>query len=194
MAAPPLTGNFPVVLDACVLWPASLRDTLLRLAETPRQYLPRWTDQIWDEVIRNLEQRRKLKPEQLRHLRSQIQLHFPEAFVTGYEHLIDLIDNDPKDRHVVAAAVKCNAQVIVTSNLKDFPHKALDKWDIEAQHPDEFLLYQFDLEPAIVVSKLHQQAANIGREIAQLLPTLQSSVPRFAQTIANELAIDLPPR
>jgi hypothetical protein len=140
-----LTGNFPAVLDACVLWPNSLRDTSLRLAETPRLYIPKWTDRIWEAVLRNLERRSGLSAQQTGHLLSQVQLHFPEAFVTGYEPLIDLMANDLKDRHVAAAAVRCNAQVIVTFNLKDFPPASLAVWGVEAQHPDDFLLYQYDL-------------------------------------------------
>jgi predicted nucleic acid-binding protein len=187
----PLTGNFPVVLDACVLWPNSLRDTLLRLAETPRQYIPHWTDRIWDEVLRNLQSRRGLTPQQTDHLLSQVKEHFPEAFVTGYERFIDLMSNDPKDRHVVAAAVRCNAQVIVTSNLKDFQPEALAEWGIEAQHPDDFLLYQYDLNPAVVVSKLHVQASNIGRSLSALLNTLRIGVPTFADTIAQKLELEI---
>lgn len=121
----PLTGNFPVVLDACVLWPNSLRDTLLRLAETPRLYTPQWTDHIREEVLRNLQAKRGLTAKQTGHLLSQVKEHFPEAFVTGYEPLITLMSNEPKDRHVVAAAVRSNAQVIVTFKLKDFPPATL---------------------------------------------------------------------
>ena len=128
------------VLDACVLLPASLRDTLLRLAETPQFYIPKWSDQIWEEVTRNLESRRKLSPAKIAHLTEQVQLHFPEAHVDGYERLTALMTNDPKDRHVVAAAVKANAQVIVTSNLKDFPPSSLAEWEIEARHPDQYLM------------------------------------------------------
>lgn len=189
--ANPLTGNFPVVLDACVLWPNSLRDTLLRLAETPRLYTPQWTDRIWEEVLRNLEARRGLTAEQTGHLLSQVKEHFPEAFVSGYERFIERMSNDPKDRHVIAAAVRCNAQVIVTSNLKHFPPGALSEWGVEAQHPDDFLLYQYDLNPAVVISKLHDQAANIGRSLAALLKTLQTGVPEFANTVARKLELEI---
>ncbi len=128
-------GEIVAVLDACVLLPASLRDTLLRLAETPRLYIPKWSGQIWAEVTRNLESRRKLSPEKIAHLTKQIQLHFPEAQVQGYEKFMGRMTNHPKDRHVVAAAVRANAQVIVTSNLKDFPPSSLAEWEIEAPAP-----------------------------------------------------------
>ncbi len=189
--ATPLTGNFLAVLDACVLWPASLRDTLLRLAETLHQYIPKWTDQIWEEVARNLESRGRLTPEQTGHLLEQVKIHFPEAFVKGYEPLMQLMTNDPKDRHVLAAAVKCSAEVLVTSNLKHFPAELLNPWAIESQHPDDFLVYQYDLNPAVVISKLHGQAANINRSLANLLRTLRKGVPIFADTIARNLELDL---
>jgi hypothetical protein len=80
-------GEIVAVLDACILWPASLRDTLLRLAERPRLYIPKWSDQIWVEVTRNLESRRKLSPEKIGHLTEQVQFHFPEAQVQRYEKL-----------------------------------------------------------------------------------------------------------
>jgi len=191
MPAPPLTGNFSVVLDACVLWPASLRDTLLRLAESPRQFIPKWTDEIWGEVTRNLEARRGLTSGQISHLLEQVHEHFPEARVVGHEKLIDLMTNDPKDRHVLAAAVKCGAQVIVTFNLKDFPLSALREWDIEAQHPDDFLIYQYDLNAPVVISKLHVQAETIGHSFTDLLRTLHKGVPRFAMAIANALEIEV---
>jgi predicted nucleic acid-binding protein len=176
------------VLDACVLFPASLRDTLLRLAETPRQYIPKWSDQILEEVTRNLESRRNLTPRKIAHLIDQLERHFPEAQVKDYEKLIALMTNDPKDRHVAAAAVQSGAQVIVTSNLKDFPEASLRKWHIEARHPDEFLVDLLGHHPAAIVLKLQDQAATIGRTLPQLLQTLQTGVPRFAGMIGLRFA------
>ena len=164
----------------------------MRLAETPRQYVPKWSDEIWNEVTRNLASRRNLSPEKIAHLIDQVQQHFPEATVAGYEKLIGLMTNEPKDRHVVAVAVRCGAQIIGTSNLRDFPRESLAEWGIEAQHPDEFLIHLVDLYPAVVVSKLHDQAATIGRSLSELLTTLRNGVPHFASTIASKLALELP--
>lgn len=111
---PSPSTDLVAVLDACVLFPASLRDTLLRLAETPRLYIPKWSGQIWSEVTRNLEGRRRLTPAKIAHLVKQIEIHFPEARVEDYEKLADLMTNHPKDRHVLAAAAKVGASVIVT--------------------------------------------------------------------------------
>jgi predicted nucleic acid-binding protein len=100
-----VTADFPVVLDACVLIPAPLRDTLLRLAEHPRLYLPRWSDTIIDETVRNLQSRIGLSKAKTTYLIEQLRKHFADAWVTGYEPLMDAMANDPKDRHVLAAAV-----------------------------------------------------------------------------------------
>jgi predicted nucleic acid-binding protein len=189
---PEIPSELVVVLDACVLWPASLRDTLLRLAETPHQYVPKWSDEIWREVARNLEARRKLSRQKISHLLNQVHEHFPEAKVTGHERLIRLMTNQPKDRHVLAAPVQCGAQAIVTSNLRDFPLKCLSEWGIEAQHPDEFLLKLFELYPAEIIVKLQDQAATIGRTLPRLLSTLRVAVPRFAAAVALQLALELP--
>lgn len=187
----PISGNFLVVPDACVLWPASLRDTLLRLAETPAQYIPKWTEEIWQEVVRNLQARRGVTAAQTEYLLKQIRINFPESFVTGYEQFAAFMANDPKDRHVVAAAVRCNAQLIVTSNLKDFSPEALQPWGIAAQHPDDFLISQYDLNPDVVISKLHEQAATINRPLVGLLGTLRKGVPNFAYSIAQRLGLEL---
>jgi hypothetical protein len=70
----------------------------------------------------------------------------PDCLVTGYEPLIEgLTLPDPNDRHILAAAIRCGAQIIVTLNLKDFPADVLDPYGVEAMHPDEFLEYQFGL-------------------------------------------------
>ncbi len=172
------------VLDACVLFPASLRDSLLRLAESPAQYIPRWSDQILVEVSRNLERRRNLTPEKTSRLVRQLDLYFPEAIVTGYERLIPFMTNDPKDRHVLAAAVHSGADCVVTSNLRDFPPASLTGWGIEAVHPDDFLIEILERHSEVVITKLQDQAETIGRTLPELLRTLHGGVPRFAAQVA----------
>jgi transposase InsO family protein len=84
----------------------------------------------------------------------------PDCLVTGYEGLIESLElPDPDDRHVVAAAIRCGAQIIVTNNLKDFPSEVLDQYGIEAQYPDEFLEYQFGLRPNLVIRAAKEQRA-----------------------------------
>jgi hypothetical protein len=94
--------------------------------------------------------------------------------------------NDPKDRHVVATAVRANGQVIVTSNLKDFPPSSLAEWGIEARHPDQFLVDLYGLDPETVASRLRDQAATIGRSLPDLPTTLRVGVPNFAVMINSK--------
>src|SRR5919202_4811570 len=119
------------VLDASVLFPAAVRDTLLRAAASGLYQLY-WSDEILDEVRRNLVASGRATPEQAQRLGDVMQGAFPEASVPGYEVLIDHMANDPKDRHVLAAAVVSQAQIIVTDNLRHFPHEALAPFNVEA--------------------------------------------------------------
>jgi hypothetical protein len=96
------------VLDACVLFPAALRDTLLRTAEACL-YRPRWTDAILDEVRRNLVESGRISKGQAARLIDVMRGAFPSAMVAAYEHLIPFMTNHPKDRHVLAAAVASEA-------------------------------------------------------------------------------------
>src|ERR1700759_5294826 len=98
-----------VVLDACVLLPMPLADTLLRMAETPRLYTPRWSDDILREVSRNLTDKLNKTSGQVKRREDALRLAFPEALIEGYSDLIPVMKNDAKDRHVLAAAVKSGA-------------------------------------------------------------------------------------
>jgi predicted nucleic acid-binding protein len=109
------------VLDACVLIPMPLADTLLRMAEAPRLYRPRWSRLIMDEVTRNLISKFGMPAEKARRRESEVRRNFPEAWIQGFEGLIEVMSNDPGDRHVLAAAVHEQADLIVTYNLRHFP-------------------------------------------------------------------------
>ena len=121
-------SSFGVVLDACVLYPAALVDLLLRSARAGL-YRPYWSAGILDELQRNLAKRVGAERAAMRV--AQMHQHFGEAEVTGYQHLVAAMTNHPKDRHVVAAAVRAGAQIIVTSNMRDFPDAALAPHGIE---------------------------------------------------------------
>lgn len=99
--------------------------------------------------------------------------------------------NDPKDRHVIAAAVKSDAKLIVTYNAKDFPPSSLAPWGIERQGPSTFLMSLYDLDPGIVVRKLTDQASNVGLSLEALLLKLQVNVPVFVSSFCDEQRIDL---
>ena len=185
-----MTADFLVVLDACVLIPAPLGDTLLRLAEEPRLCVPRWSDEIVAETVRNLEGRIGLSSDKTAYLVGQLRKHFGDSWVTGYEPLIDRMTNHPKDRHVLAAAVRCGAPVIVTYNQRDFPATATEPWGIEIQGPSTFLKHQYDLNPSVVVDKLHAQARNLGRTLPEQLAVLRKAVPSFVDAICQDLGTE----
>jgi len=128
------------VLDACVLYPAPLRDLLLQLALNDL-YRARWTDQIHAEWIRNvLANRSDLRVEQLERTRELMNSHVRDCLVTGYEPLVETLSlPDAGDRHVLAAAIYSHSTKIITFNLKDFPSRKLAGYGIKAVHPDEFI-------------------------------------------------------
>jgi len=155
-------ANFTALYDACVLYPAPLRDFLLRLAMT-ELFRARWTDDIHDEWIRNvLKNRNDLAAEQLDRTRQLMNRAVPDCLVTGYETLIDGLElPDQDDRHVLAAAIRAHAGVIVTFNLGDFPAAALEKYGVEAQHPDEFIGHLLDLNPGAVCHAARMQRQSL---------------------------------
>lgn len=169
-------SKFTVVYDACVLYPAPLRDTLMRLALTDL-FKAHWTDQIHEEWINALLRTRKHSRETLERARYLMDLHVRDAKVHGYEPLINsLILPDLDDRHVLAAAIRCNANAIVTFNLKDFPEESIKPYDIDVIHPDDFILYQIDMAPTACCRAIHDQRAalrNPVMEVDSFLATLQ---------------------
>lgn len=155
-----VADRFVVILDANVLFPFRKRDVLLRFYHAGL-FRARWSEQILDEWTRNL---LALKPHLEDSIRAQqraMQQHFPEALVMGYEPLVAALDlPDPDDQHVLAAAIQCGAQHIVTDNLADFPASKLDPYDIEAIDADEFLSRTFDLYPSEAFTVLRQLRAH----------------------------------
>jgi len=134
-------GNDPVpiaVLDTNVIFPLYCRDVLLWFAHF-NLFVPKWSTQIFDEWIRVMTNR-GLTPERISRQIALFEGAFPEAHVHEYEHLIaDLTLSDPKDRHVVAAAIISNAKYIVTHNLRDFASPELEPLGLKALPPDDFL-------------------------------------------------------
>lgn len=184
-------SSFLVLLDACVLYPASLRDTLIR-AGRAGFYQPYWTDQILDEAVRNLIKDGRVTKTQAEHLISQMKKALPAATIplANYASLIPAMENDPGDRHVLAAAVANKVQVIVTSNLKHFPDSVLEKYNVEAQSPDEFLVYQSDFNPQLMAAILEEQAKNLKKppvSVEQLMEALGKQVPDFVKFIRSYL-------
>ncbi|MDT9689567.1 PIN domain-containing protein [Streptomyces sp. P9(2023)] len=121
---------FTVVYDACVLYPSTLRDLLIRIAQAGL-VRAKWTDRILDEVFRNLQANRpELDPTKLARTRELMMRAVRDCLVKDYEPLEAVLElPDADDRHVLAAAVKSRAQLIVTNNLKDFPQETLTAWN-----------------------------------------------------------------
>lgn len=151
-------AKFSVVYDACVLYPAPLRDLLMHLAVTDL-FQARWTDQIHEEWINALLSKRKdLNRGKLEQVKELMDDNVRDAKVTDYEPLIKSLKlPDKNDRHVLAAAIRCHADAIVTFNLKDFPDNELKQFSIEAIHPDDFINYQLDLSPSKVCGAIKRQ-------------------------------------
>ena len=146
--------------DAIVLYPSELRNLPMHLALTGL-FRAKWSAAVHEEWIRALLRRRPdLSREKLERTRMLMDLHATGALVTGYEDLIEgLRLPDPDDRHVLAAAIRGRAGVIVTANLRDFPASILGRFGIEPQSPDRFILRLLGLAPGLVA-----QAARDHRE------------------------------
>lgn len=153
---------FVVIYDASVLHPAPLRDLLVRAAEAGL-VRARWTEEILDECFRSILARRTdLSAERLQRTRALMIEAVPGCLVTGYEGLVPNLElPDPDDRHVLAAAIRAHAQVIVTANLRDFPEEALEPFDIEARSPDDFVRNLIDLDPSVMARILRQQTGDL---------------------------------
>lgn len=181
-------SNFTVVYDANVLYPSILRDVLIRLASSG-YFHARWTDMILDEVFRNLKKNRpdldSTKLDRTRHLMCEA---IDDCLVTGYEELIPALRlPDPNDRHVLAAAIRCGAQVIVTENTRDFPRDELNKYGIEVHTADEFLCGHIDLYGSSVHQAITYAAAaftNPPRTVDDVLDALaKAGAPEAAELL-----------
>jgi predicted nucleic acid-binding protein len=177
-------SHYTVLYDACVLYPAPIRDFLMHLALSGL-FRARWTNQIHEEWISSLlEKRKDLTREKLVRTRDLMNVHAEECLVSDYEHLIDNINlPDPDDRHVLAAAIKCSASVIVTYNMKDFPLSEISKYDVEAQDPDTFIMHLLDIDTGAVCSAVKRQRSNLKnppKNVSEFLEILASH--RLPQT------------
>lgn len=173
------------LLDANVLWSAPIRDTLLRAAELDL-FKPLWTTQILEEFSRTFaDRRRDISVKQIERLIIQLNAAFPTASVNSYEQLIHRMTNDPGDRHVLAAAVAGQANVVVTWNLAHFRATDCTAFDIRAVTPDMFLLELCDEFPAVMLSSI-EQAADLRHppiEMGELLKLLEPTLPAFVSRL-----------
>ena len=171
-------ARFTAFYDANVLYPADLRNLLMHLALTGL-FRATWSAGVHEEWMSALLRNRPdLSREKLERTRLLMDQHATDALVTGYEDLIPGLQlPDPNDRHVLAAAIRGRADVIVTANLRDFPAATLAEFGIDAQHPDEFVLHLLDLAPGIVAeaARNHRESLkNPAKTIDEYLDTLEA--------------------
>jgi len=178
--------RYTVVLDSCVIYPMPLCDTLLRLAEEGF-YRPHFSQKILDDTTRNLCKNGRMTESNAKRYQNSILNTFPESLVEVPTNLINAMTNDPGDRHVLVCAVSCQADIIVTFNLKHFCEVDLVPWNVEAQHPDDFLLDLCDMYAVEkLVSIIEQQAKDMKKppmSLLEVLERLYQQVPKFTQKI-----------
>jgi predicted nucleic acid-binding protein len=179
-------ATFAAFYDANVLYPAELRNFLMHLALSGL-FRAKWSAAVHEEWITNLLLNRPdLSRQKLERTRMLMDRHAIDALVTGYERLIPGLHlPDPNDRHVLAAAMRGGADVIVTMNLKDFPAEILEPLGIEAQHPDDFILRLVGLAPGLVVAAAEAHRVSLknpAKSIVEYLATLARQ--GLTQTVA----------
>lgn len=184
--------GFQAILDANVLLPAPLRDTLLRLAEADL-YVPKWSERILTEVAKNLVESGRTDTERAARVTETMAAAFPEAMVpTSVVSAIEpAMTNDPKDRHVLAAAVGVGAEVLVTKNLNDFPPTACEPLGIQAVGPDDFLIDIYQVDSPAALRVLSDQAAALTKPALTLhdvLDHVAKDAPEFAGLIRESLS------
>lgn len=180
-------ANFKVVIDACVLANARVCDVFLRLAESPRLYLPRWSHEILEETRRTHVDKLSWPSKIADSFQSELKRFFPEALIDGYQHLIGHCTNEPKDRHVLACAIHSKAELILTFNKKDFPPGALEPWQVEALHPQDYLLALYSMDAAIVIYRLSTICRKRNTTLEDYLLHLGRWLPAFSQKIICDL-------
>ena len=172
--------------DACVLYPAPLRDLLMHLALTDL-FRAKWSAEIHAEWMRNvLADRPDLALKKLERVRDLMDAHVSDCLVTDYEGLIPTLNlPDLDDRHVLAAAIRSQANIIVTYNLVDFPSSVLSGYKIEAYHPDRFIVRLLELDRAKVLDAVRDQRRSLQnppKTPEELLDTFAQQ--RLTKTVA----------
>jgi hypothetical protein len=186
------SAQFTAFLDANVLYPAPVRDILLYTAYQDL-YTVKWSDQVNHEWSKNLlKNRADLKTTSIEETIIQMNSAFPDANVFNYKDIISGLSlPDKNDRHVLAAAIKCKADVIVSFNLKHFPEKYLSKYEIEAKHPDEFLLNLYDMDHERFAAAFLLQVSHLRnppKTCVEVLATLKKcNLPQIVMALEKHL-------
>lgn len=176
---------FPAFFDTSAIFGGLLNDVFLTLAEQGL-FRPLWSADVLEELRRSLIAR-GIGSAAVDYRITAMRSAFPDAEISGYADLIPAMTNDKDDRHVLAAAVRANAEVIVTFNLRHFPEKALQLYELEARHPDDFLLDQLDLHQSLTLDGVRTVISSYERPALTMEDFLErlraSGVPRFAERV-----------
>ena len=177
------------VLDTNVIYPIEIRDLLFWFAHDDL-YIPKWSKHIFDEWV-DVMNRKHVNAEEIRKRINMVSMAFPEAMVENYEFLISRLKlPDPKDCHVLAAAIQSNSNIIVTNNLKDFPEKYISNFGIVVKSADNFLSELIEEYPAETLNsfiKLVSNRRNPNLNNNQVIEALEYN--RLSKTAKNLLSL-----
>jgi predicted nucleic acid-binding protein len=184
-----MNADYKVLLDANVLANYAVCDLYLRLAEKPRLLLPKWSEKILAEVYKTHTEKLGWDKELADSFQHVLKANFPEAIITGYEKLIPVMTNDEKDRHVLAAAVREKLDIIITFNLRDFKNEDLEKWNIKAEHPQDYMLTLYSMKPTVVTMKLNQIAQKREESLEDTIINFGKSLPAFSSRLLEDMGL-----
>lgn len=182
-----MNADYKVLLDSCVLANYAVCNLILRLAEKPRMLLPKWTEDILEEVHRTHTEKLDWDKDLADSFQVAVKKAFPEAMITGYQPLISAMTNHEKDRHVLAAAVREKLDIIITFNLRDFKKEHLEKWGISAIHPQDYLITLYEMNPAGVLNRLTDISLKQQQDMESTLIDLGRSLPVFASFVLDQI-------
>jgi predicted nucleic acid-binding protein len=191
------SGVFPVLLDTCALFGPLLRDVLLEAAWDGMDR-PHWSNGILAELEKNLREKKGWDDRRINHLGVELRNAFPEALVDvplGFEQCLTC---DPKDRHVLAAAIVGECKVLVTQNTRDFPRSSTEPFGIRAVRPGTFVLDLFHLDRPQMVDCLRRMEARNTRypqTVEEILHCrgITTQAPVFARECCEYLGLPNPP-
>lgn len=181
--------SFPAFFDTNVLYGALLNDFILELADRGL-FRPLWSKDVLFELAKNLVKNGE-DPLLVEKRVGTMESFFADAMVNGYDDLVSTMTNDEKDRHVLAAAIRGGAEVLVTFNTKHFRSESVEPFDLEVVHPDDFLLDQLDLYHAPTLRALVELVSGYDTPAMTtddfLLALTRAGVPKFADAARSKL-------
>lgn len=185
-----MINRLTVVFDACVLYPAPLRDLLMCLSFYGHAFAPKWSTQIQNEWKRNLLKKRPdLDRIKLDMTTDYMNKAIPTAQVRVPKKIINrLILPDPNDRHVLAVAIQAKASLIITFNLKDFPHHILKRYNVQAIDPDAFISQLLTNQPEAVLFSVDKHLGSLNNPSKTITEYLYTLHQQGLVTTANALA------